>query len=159
MKHSRQDMLSGPLLPSIVSYTVPIILTGLLQLLFNAADLVVVGTRGEIYLSAVGATNAITNLIVNLFIGLSVGAGVTMAHAMGCRDQQAIHRTVHTALPTAFSLYPHLTKDTAYGFLTRGCPRGCDFCIVGKKEGRCSVKVADLNQFWGGAKEYCLMRS
>ena len=100
MKHSRQDMLSGPLLPSIVSYTVPIILTGLLQLLFNAADLVVVGTRGEIYLSAVGATNAITNLIVNLFIGLSVGAGVTMAHAMGCRDQQAIHaRSIRHFLP------------------------------------------------------------
>ena len=58
-----------------------------------------------------------------------------------------------------YLLYPHLIKDTAYGFLTRGCPRGCDFCIVGKKEGRCSVKVADLNQFWGGAKEYCLMRS
>ena len=102
MKRFRQDMLSGPLFPSIISYTVPIILTGLLQLLFNAADLVVVGTKGEIYLSAVGATNAITNLIVNLFIGLSVGAGVTMAHAMGCRDQEAIHRTVHTALPTAF---------------------------------------------------------
>ena len=97
----RRDMLSGPLFPSIVSYTIPIILTGLLQLLFNAADLVVVGTKGEIYLSAVGATGAITNLIVNLFIGLSVGAGVTMAHAMGCRDQVAIHRTVHTALPTA----------------------------------------------------------
>lgn len=102
MKRFRQDMLSGPLFPSIVSYTVPIILTGLLQLMFNAADLVVVGTKGEIYLSAVGATNAITNLIVNLFIGLSVGAGVTMAHAMGCRDKEAIHRTVHTALPTAF---------------------------------------------------------
>lgn len=102
MKRFRQDMLSGPLFPSIISYTVPIILTGLLQLLFNAADLVVVGSKGGIYLSAVGATNAITNLIVNLFIGLSVGAGVTMAHAMGCRDQEAIHRTVHTALPTAF---------------------------------------------------------
>ena len=102
MKRFRQDMLTGPLLPSIISYTVPIILTGLLQLLFNAADLVVVGTKGEIYLSAVGATNAITNLIVNLFIGLSVGAGVTMAHAIGCRDQEAIQRTVHTALPTAF---------------------------------------------------------
>lgn len=102
MKRYRQDMLSGPLLPSIISYTIPIILTGLLQLLFHAADLVVVGTKGEIYLSAVGATNAITNLIVNLFIGLSVGAGVTMAHAMGCKDQEAIHRTVHTALPTAF---------------------------------------------------------
>ena len=102
MKRNRQDMLSGPLLPSIVSYTIPIILTGVLQLLVHAADLVVVGTKGEIFLSAVGATNAITNLIVNLFIGLSVGAGVTMAHAMGCRDQEAIHRTVHTALPTAF---------------------------------------------------------
>ena len=101
MKRNRQDMLSGPLLPSIISYTVPIILTGLLQLLFHAADLVVVGSKGEIYLSAVGATNSITNLIVNLFIGLSVGAGVTMAHAMGSQDQEAIHRTVHTALPTA----------------------------------------------------------
>ncbi len=102
MKRFRQDMLTGPLFPSIVSYTIPIILTGLLQLLFNAADLVVVGTKGEIYLSAVGATGAITNLIVNLFIGLSVGGGVTMAHAMGSRDQEAIHRTVHTVLPTAF---------------------------------------------------------
>lgn len=44
------------------------------------------------------------------------------------------------------------TRETAYGFLTRGCPRGCDFCIVGKKEGRCSKKVADLNQFWRGQK-------
>ena len=44
------------------------------------------------------------------------------------------------------------TRETAYGFLTRGCPRGCDFCIVGKKEGRCSKKVADLNQFWSGQK-------
>lgn len=101
MKRNRQDMLNGPLFPSIVSYTIPIILTGLLQLLFNAADLVVVGTKGDIYLSAVGATNAITNLIVNLFIGLSAGAGVTLAHAIGCKDEEAIHRTVHTALPTA----------------------------------------------------------
>lgn len=101
MKRSRQNMLTGPLFPSIVSYTIPIILTGVLQLLFHAADLVVVGTKGDIYLSAVGATNAITNLIVNLFIGLSVGGGVTMAHAIGSRDKEAMHRTVHTALPTA----------------------------------------------------------
>ena len=101
MKRFRQDMLTGPLFPSIISYTIPIILTGVLQLLFNAADLVVVGTKGEIYLSAVGATSALTNLIVNMFIGLSVGAGVTMAHAMGCRDPETIHRTVHTAIPTA----------------------------------------------------------
>ena len=55
-----------------------------------------------------------------------------------------------------YSLYPELTKDTAYGFLTRGCPRGCDFCIVGRKEGRCSVKVADLSEFWRGQKKIVL---
>lgn len=57
-----------------------------------------------------------------------------------------------------YSIYPELTKDTAYGFLTRGCPRGCDFCIVEKKEGRCSVKVADLSEFWRGAEEDCPLR-
>lgn len=56
-----------------------------------------------------------------------------------------------------YSLYPELCKDTAYGFLTRGCPRGCDFCIVGKKEGRCSVKVADLTEFWNGQKNIVLL--
>ena len=55
-----------------------------------------------------------------------------------------------------YSLYPALTKDTAYGFLTRGCPRGCKFCIVGKKEGRCSRKVADLSEFWNGQKKIVL---
>lgn len=54
-----------------------------------------------------------------------------------------------------YSLYG--ITDTAYGFLTRGCPRGCDFCIVGKKEGRCSVKVADLSEFWRGQKNIVLL--
>lgn len=49
-----------------------------------------------------------------------------------------------------YSLYPEQTKDTAYGFLTRGCPRGCSFCIVKDKEGLCSRKVADLSEFWNG---------
>lgn len=101
MKRLDKNMLTGSLFPAIISYTIPIILTGLLQLLFNAADLVVVGTKGDIYMSAVGATNAITNLIVNLFIGLSAGAGVTLAHAIGSNDETAMHRTVHTAFPTA----------------------------------------------------------
>lgn len=51
-----------------------------------------------------------------------------------------------------YDLYPELTKDTAYGFLTRGCPRGCDFCIVKHKEGQRSIKVADLDEFWRGQK-------
>ena len=51
-----------------------------------------------------------------------------------------------------YNLYPELCKDTANGFLTRGCPRGCDFCIVEHKEGRRSRKVANLSEFWAGQK-------
>ena len=56
-----------------------------------------------------------------------------------------------------YSIYPELTKDTAYGFLTRGCPRGCKFCIVASKEGRKSYKVADLSEFWRGQKKISLL--
>ena len=56
-----------------------------------------------------------------------------------------------------YSIYPELTKDTAYGFLTRGCPRHCDFCIVGDKEGLRSTKVADLSEFWSGQKNIVLL--
>lgn len=102
MKHYEKSMITGPLFPNIVSYTIPIILTSLLQLLFNAADLVVVGRFcGSQSVAAVGATGSITNLVVNLFIGLSIGAGVSMAHAIGSQDEKAMHRTVHTALPVA----------------------------------------------------------
>lgn len=95
-------MCEGPLLPRIISYTIPVILTGILQLLFNAADLVIVGRfSGSISVAAVGATGAITNLIVNLFIGLSVGAGVTVAQAIGAKDDEYCRTTVHTAIPTA----------------------------------------------------------
>lgn len=102
MNRRNVDMLSGALFPNIIRYTVPIILTGLLQLAFNAADLVVVGQfRGSTALAAVGATGALTNLIINLFIGLSVGAGVTVAHGIGSRDDEKVHQTVHTALTVA----------------------------------------------------------
>ncbi len=56
-----------------------------------------------------------------------------------------------------YSLYPELTRDTSYGFLTRGCPNNCAFCIVSKKEGRVSKKVADLSEFWRGQKHIKLL--
>lgn len=56
-----------------------------------------------------------------------------------------------------YSLYPELTKDTAYGFMSRGCPRGCEFCHVKAKEGRKAYKVADLSEFWRGQKNVVLL--
>ena len=95
-------MLEGPLLPSIIRYTIPIILTSILQLLFNAADLVVVGRFcGSVSVAAVGSTGSLTNLMVNFFIGLSIGAGVTTAHGLGSREETVVQNTVHTALPLA----------------------------------------------------------
>jgi len=102
MRVKYRSMIDGPLLPNIVSYTVPIILTSLLQLLFNAADLVVVGRFcGSISVAAVGATGAITNLVVNLFMGFSIGAGVSVAHGLGAKEELTVHKAVHTALPLA----------------------------------------------------------
>lgn len=93
-------MLEGNLFSGIVNFTVPIILTSLLQLLFNAADLVVVGQFcGSVSVAAVGATGALTNLMVNFFIGLSIGTGVAVAHGIGSREDREVHCIVHTALP------------------------------------------------------------
>lgn len=85
------------------------------------------------------------------------GTGYAL-HGAGGEDYQ---RHEDTPLPEEIEhIYPDYSlyriPDTAYGFLTRGCPRGCDFCIVGKKEGRCSRKVADLNEFWDGQKNIVL---
>ena len=102
MKSDSLDMCEGPLLKKIILYTIPIILTGILQLLFNAADLVVVGQYcGNVSVAAVGATGALINLIINLFIGLSIGAGVSVAQFLGAKNHDAVRRVVHTSIPAA----------------------------------------------------------
>ncbi len=102
MKKQTYSLTEGPLFWNIVRYTIPIILTSVLQLLFNAADLVVVGRFcGSLSVAAVGATGSITNLMVNFFIGLSAGTGVTVAHGLGGREEETVHRTVHTAMSAA----------------------------------------------------------
>lgn len=70
------------------------------------------------------------------------------------RDHELPYEVEH--IYPDYSIYPQLTEETAFGFLTRGCPRGCSFCIVAGKEGRCSRKVADLKEFWNGQKNIVL---
>lgn len=102
MNNKSADLTQGPLLKQIVLYTIPIILTGIFQLLFNAADLVVVGQYcGSVSVGAVGATGPVINLITNLFIGFSVGSGVSVAHAIGAGKEDEIHRVIHTSIPLA----------------------------------------------------------
>jgi len=104
MKNKDTDMLHGPLLPSIIRYSVPLILSSVLQLLFNAADLVVVGnySSNQDAVGAISSTGPLINLIVNLFIGLSIGAGVAVSHGLGSNDEDAVSKVIHTSMPTAF---------------------------------------------------------
>lgn len=107
-KKSPSDITEGPILSNVILFTIPIILTSVLQLLFNTADTVVVGRWGgeteearEIALAAVGSCGSLINLILGLFIGLSLGAGVTLAHDVGARDSGGIEKTLHTSVFTA----------------------------------------------------------
>ena len=101
-KRLRQNLCEGPFLPKIISYTVPIILTSVLQLLFNAADLMVLGQlKGNDNVGAVGATGSLINLLVSLFTGLSIGAGVCVAQGIGAKDDSRVQRAIHTAIPAA----------------------------------------------------------
>ena len=93
------DMLNGPLLFKIIKFSLPLMLSGILQLLYNAADIVVVGRfAGSTALAAVGSTTHITNLIVSLFIGLSVGTSVLVAQYQGAGEPGNVSRVVHTSI-------------------------------------------------------------
>ena len=97
------DMCNGPLLGKILIFYIPLMLSGILQLLFNAADIVVVGRfAGNESLAAVGSTSSLTNLIVNLFIGLSVGANVLVARYYGANQKDELKEMVQTTVATAF---------------------------------------------------------
>lgn len=99
MKNTGMDLTRGRIFPSVLALAIPIMLTSVLQLLFNAADLVVVGRFcGSSSVAAVGATGSLTTLITNLFIGLSVGSSVAVAHAYGAHDDETQNKTVHTAI-------------------------------------------------------------
>ena len=96
------DMCSGPLFSKIVLFALPLMVSGVLQLLFNAADIIVVGRfAGSQSMAAVGSNGSLINLMVNVFIGLSIGANVLVARYYGARDEKNLEETVHTAMVIA----------------------------------------------------------
>lgn len=93
------DMTSGPFLKKTLIFALPLMLTGLLQLAYNSADIIVVGRfAGKEALAAVGSTGSLVNLFLNIFLGISIGSGVMVARHIGEGDDKTIHECVHTAM-------------------------------------------------------------
>ena len=93
------DMCNGPLLGKLLRFSIPLMLSGILQLLFNAADIIVVGQfTGSSAMAAVGSTSSLNNLIVNLFLGLSAGGSVVMAQFYGAQDWKDVGEVAHTSI-------------------------------------------------------------
>lgn len=112
------DMCNGPLLKKIILFAIPLMLSGVLQLLFNAADVIVVGRfTGNEALAAVGSTSSLINLLINLFVGVSVGANVLLGKHIGARDEESASKTVHTAV--TFSLVVGIAMIFVGFFLSR----------------------------------------
>lgn len=96
------DMCNGTVLDKLISFSIPLMLSSILQLLFNAVDIVVVGRfSGSRALAAVGSTTALINVFTNLFIGVSLGANVLAARFYATKQEKQMSETVHTAVTFA----------------------------------------------------------
>lgn len=117
----------------------------------------------KVYVSKVFGPEYSADFIYNINANEVIYGGT--GYAITIEDgQEVYHKDKDKPLPAEiehiypdYALYPELTKNKAYGFLTRGCCNDCSFCIVSKKEGRCSIKVADLSEWWHGQKEIVLL--
>lgn len=99
MSKNQIDMTNGPIFSKLIQFSIPLVLSSILQLLFNAADIVVVGRfAGDNSLAAVGSTGSLINLLINLFMGLGVGANVVAAHYFGAGKKSELQETVHTTV-------------------------------------------------------------
>ena len=105
VQKQKLDMLSGPLWNKIPQFALPVAATAILEQLFNASDIAVVGNfsgaASTIAVAAVGANSFVISLVVNFFIGIALGANVVIANAIGREDTDAVHRAVHTAVVVA----------------------------------------------------------
>lgn len=105
-------MCQGSILPQMIRFGLPVLFTGVLQQLFNAADVILasqLGTSGSDAVAAVGSTTALTSLMINFFMGCSTGSAVAVSRAVGSRDNQVIRKTIHTAMLLALVIGTFLT--------------------------------------------------
>ena len=131
MKTKRHEinMTEGSILKSIISFAIPMMMSSMLQIFFNAADLIVVSRwTGSLAMASVGSTSQLTSLVVNLFLGMAIGSTVTISRCYGAKDPDGIHRAVHTSVLfsiiiglTAFTLGQILCKPL---LLITGTPSG-----------------------------------
>ena len=117
-KRLEVDMTEGALLPKILAFAMPVLISNVLQCLYNAADIIVVGRfSSDLALAAVGATTSVINLVINLFIAISAGVSVTVATAIGARNRDRTQKLVHSAVLLALLFGSVVT--VASTFLTR----------------------------------------
>ncbi len=111
------DMVNGSIMDKLISFALPLMISGILQLAFNAVDIIVVGQfSGSKSLAAVGSTTALINVFVNLFMGISLGANVLAARFYAAGKDEEMSKTVHTAIMIG-----------AHKWYCDGCGR-CYFC-------------------------------
>ena len=102
---TQKDLTQGPILPQLIQYCIPLMLTGMLQLFYNATDMIVVGQfASPTAVGAVGACGSLIGLLVNMFIGLSVGVSVMVAQHVGAKQEEDVSKVVHTALAMSMCL-------------------------------------------------------
>ena len=102
-KKYEMNMSEGPFLQKILKFSFPLIASGVLQLLFNAMDIIVVGQyEGQTALAAIGSTSALINMLINIFVGISIGANVVVAHEYGARREKDLSTAIHTAITISF---------------------------------------------------------
>ena len=125
MTRSNQiNMTEGPIFSKLLKFSIPLILSSVLQLLFNAADVVVVGRfAGDNSLAAVGSTGSLVNLLINLFMGLSVGTNVVAANYFGAKKPEELQDTVHTAILVSIFALLRNSPTESYRVLSAISPK------------------------------------
>ena len=143
------DMCSGSIMDKLIAFSLPLMLSGILQLMFNAVDIVVVGKfSGSEALAAVGSTSALINVFTNLFIGVSLGTNVLAARFYASGREKEMSETVHTSLTFA------LISGIVMSFVGLFCSRGA-LELMATPECRTEYVFSHCLSYGSGRRGYC----